>query len=557
VIAPLGLALIQPLLARQDMPPVVRLDPGFELAGHRLVDADGDGRAELIVVGREGNVKTLRPLPREGEASIAGELVLPEPRRTLLDLATFAGSGYLVAQTPSGTLAYRIESAGRVAARGATWIPRARFGLRLEAPTFTGIVRDVNRDGVDDVVVPSLAGVELWLGSLPADGGDPTFRKAATVTVEVVRWGAHDAEYLSDSLEGSFAIPDVDTRDVNGDGRPDLVVSSEQRRAFHLQRADGAFPLEADVEVDLAIFRDTTEAASIQLGGTLTVGDKASYSSRDLDGDEIPDYVIGHRRKVWVFRGTKAGPQFTQPSAILKTAEDVTALLVHPLDEDARADLLLVKVQIPTLATLLRGLFGEWDVRVRALGYRNLGEGKFETSPSLSNELSIRLPGIVGLVKNPERILERFEDVGKRFRTHARGDLDGNAAEDVLLVTEDRKALEVWFQSASEVDDERTGQRRIREILFDDRQSVWDMERVFAAFGSFAQQRVARLTGGRRADRLVPLRDPEGTRIVELDCADFDGDGADEVVVAYADLGEARSGWFEVLRLRAGEPEKK
>ena len=42
----------------------------------------------------------------------------------------------------------------------------------------------------------------------------------------------------------------------------------------------------------------------------------------DLNDDQIPDTVIFHRRKLWFFHGTKNGPQFSEPSAIIKSAED-------------------------------------------------------------------------------------------------------------------------------------------------------------------------------------------------------------------------------------------
>lgn len=560
-------------LAPQESPKAAVADPGFELAVHQVADLDRDGRAEILCVGRDGRVRTLRPLA--GAAAVpAGDLTLPDPKRTLLDFTELGGRAFLVAQTPKGTIAYPLLEGGRVSSEGTTWIPRARFTMRLEAPAFARIVGDVNRDGTPDVVVPTWNGVELWLGSAPegdgagkdggADGGaaergqaPPSFRKTATVAVDVLRWGSHQAELLSDSLEGSFAIPALETRDVNGDGRPDLIVEHEKRRAFHLQRADGAFPLEPDVDLDLGIFRDTIPSAPMQLGGTLTIGDEATYSSSDLDGDGIPDYVIGHRRKVWVFRGTQEGPQFKEPSAILKTAEDITALLVAQLDADERPDLLLVKVQIPTLATLLRGLFGEWDVRIRALAYRNVGEGRFETSPSLSNELLARLPGIVGLIKNPESILERFEDLEKRFRSSVRGDVDGNGGEDVLLVTVEQTALEVWLEAPGASEDEPSGSRTMREILFEDENRVWDVDRLVSALGSFAQRRVALLTGGRPPDRTLPLEDPERAEIVEIQCADFDGDGADEVVIAYKRRGDPRSGWFAAIQLDEKDGTKK
>jgi hypothetical protein len=528
-------------------PRTLTLDPGFELAGHHVSDLDGDGRAEFVVLARDGRVRSFRPLSSEPERAL-GELVLATPERVLLALARFGDAAYLVAETPEGTLAYPLDEEGVVGASGATWIARARLGLRLGAPTFAEIVQDVNRDGVNDVLVPTLAGVELWQGRLEPGSAAPSFRKAATVAVAVERSATHEFRALSDGLASSIVVPGLDRADVNGDGREDLLVAQGERRAWHLQRADASFPLEPDVVLDLSIFRDTTPAAETRFGGTLA-GDEASFASRDLDGDSVPDYVIAHRRKVWVFRGGPGGPQFTEPSAILKTAEDVTALVVLRLDEDALADLLLVKVQVPTLATLLRGLFGEWDVHVRALGYANTGAGKFETSPSLSNDLALRLPGIVGLVKNPERLVQRFEELEKRFRAGARGDVDGDGAEDLLLVTPDGKALELWRGRPGDPPPDRRDEGALRGLLFGERDAVWDLERLLALLGDIAERQVALATEARPADASVALRDPARSAAYAVECADLDGDGASEVVVSYRDVAQPRSGRFDVLVL--------
>ncbi|MBM3991481.1 MAG: VCBS repeat-containing protein [Planctomycetes bacterium] len=520
------------------------LEPNLELACHRVIDLDRDGLCEIVAIGRDGRVRTLHP---HAPGRSVGSLALAAPVRSLLAFATYAETTYLVSLSPAGTSAYPVLEGGEISAQAQVWIPRARFALRIESPSLAPIAQDVNLDGLDDIVVPTLNGVELWLASLGTEQRVPAFRKLATLSVEVSRWGSHDAEYLSDSLESSFSIPGLLTRDVNGDGRPDLLVEQGSTRAFHLQREDGSFPLEADVAVDLSIFKDTTEASGFALGGTLSAGDKATCSSRDLDGDAIPDYVIGHRRKVWVFRGTKEGPQFKQPSAILKTAEDITALVVHPLDADALPDLLLVKVQIPTLATLLRGLFGEWDVQMRVLAYSNVGEGRFEGTPSLSNELAVRLPGIIGLAKNPEKVLERFTDVEKEFRASAHGDVDGDGREDVVLITQDKRRVEAWLSREGDGEAERGGQRKLRKLLFDEQNAVWDLDRMATALGDFVQQRAALLTGGRGADRSALLRDPDSVELVSMECAQLGAAGGEEIVLAYQRKGEPHSGWFEVL----------
>lgn len=531
------------------------VDPPFEAVGHRCMDGGGGRSGALLVFGRHGEIAVWTPPAAEGaesdesrgKLSIAAKL--PHPERTLVDLARYGDQRFVVVAAPDGVSAYEVDSAGALSAEPKAWIPRARFSLRVLAPQLTGMVQDVNRDGAPDIVLPAPQTCELWLARIGAESGAPTFRKAATVAVETSRWGSRDGEFLSDELESSFAIPNLDTRDVNGDGRPDLLVQQDQRRAFHLQREDGSFSAAPDVQVDLSIFRDTTQKGSFQLGGVLNANDEASWSSRDLDGDGVPDYVIGHRRKVWVFRGGAQGPQFTEPSAILKTAEDITVLSVIELDADDAPDLLLVKVQIPTLATLLRGLFGEWDVRVGALGYRNKGSATFETSPKWSNELTVRLPGIVGLAKNPEKVLDRFTQLDKSFRLSVRGDLDGDGALDVLLASEDGTRLDAWVGVPTSEADAR-GERKLREILFDDRNTTWDIDRVVAALGNLAQRQVATLTGGRTPSWSVELREKGALELAVMNCCDFDGDGRDEIVVGYRRAANQRMAVLEVLRRR-------
>lgn len=545
----LGWPLVASLQAAGGELKRVSYEPPFEVGAHRVLEAEQGERGALIVVGVRGEVRSWRPWVTVAADAPPHDLLLPLPERTLVDTARFGATRFLVSASPGGVQAYPIDAGGSLAAAPQTWIARAKFTLRVGSPQLTGFMQDVNRDGLPDVVLPTPQACELWLASPGADGAPPQFRKAATVAVTVSRWGSREGEFLSDQLESSFAIPGLDTRDVNGDGRPDLLVEQEQRRAFHLQREDGSFPAAPDEQVDLSIFRDTTEAGSLQLGGVLTAGDGATWSSRDLDGDGIPDYVIGHRRKVWVFRGSKQGPQFKEPSAILKTAEDITVLSVIELDDDPQPDLLLVKIQVPTLSTLLRGLFGEWDVRIGALGYRNQGNATFETSPKWSNELVLRLPGIVGLLQNPEKIFERFTSLEKRFRSFARGDVNADGALDVLLASEDGAKLECWLGAANVRLDVR-GERKVREILFDDKNTTWDLDRVVAAFGGLAQRQVALLTGERSADWAADLRSTAEYKLGALECSDLDGDARSEVLLGYSRVEAQRRIVFELLERR-------
>jgi hypothetical protein len=235
---------------------------------------------------------------------------------------------------------------------------------------------------------------------------------------------------------------------------------------------------------------------------------------------------------VWVFLASTEGPQFEQPSSVLRSAEDVTTLTVLDLDDDDLPDLLLVKVQVPTVATLIRGLIGEWDVKIISAGYRNEGDGSFKTQADWRSEVVLRLPSIVSILRDPSSILSRFEEVESRFRISRWAQLDGDGSEDLVLISEDRSRVEVWRG--------RGGQRArldaegiLKRVLFEEEDNVYDLDRAVMWLGSLADRHVALQTEGHAPDAGIALRDPDVAQLASLRVGDFDGDGRQEIVVGY------------------------
>ncbi len=545
----LVLALVlAPVPAQGALKVAFTFEPGFDVAAEKILDLDRDGRDELLLLGVRGEVRVFSP----ATGKLQGDLDLPEPTRSLVSLASLDGGRQtsLVVLSARGATVYA-QKGGVFVGPGQQLLRRGRLLMRVGQPRLSNIIQDVNGDGRPDLVVPGRTFYTLYLNR-PKSATDPspTFVHSSRLELRISASANTRATRLSDVLSSSFKVPDLRTQDVNGDGRQDIIAEAPGHRMFHMQREDGRFPERPDVNLDLSLFRDTTPKAGIELGQTLSL-DQALYHSRDLDADGIPDYVIVHRRKIWVFHGSKAGPQFTKPSAILKLAEDVTFLWLMQLDHDAYPDLLIFKVGVPTLGTLFRGLLFEWDVSIESLGYANVEGRTFRKTPSWKSETTLRLPSILDVMSDPESIVDKFKEVGRKFRHTVEADLDGDAKVDVLMQTEDHKALQFWLLPTAEGRGPDAGEQQIRGILFEDKDRLWTIPRLLSALQSFAEKHTVRLTRGRDATGTFELRNPDEYRLDFAASADLDGDGRQEIVLHYLSLSETspRRSTFDILRL--------
>jgi hypothetical protein len=553
------------------------VQPALRVAAQALVRrAGGD---ILLLVSPEGDVRSLgsaltsgtAPAPEVLSPELRGSLRLPDPARSLLALGCYAfeprASGEDLAPdprqrcdvlflcSPAGLEAFALEADGSISATGRRLARRASFGLRVGTPRFAPLLDDVNADGLSDFLVPSPKHVALWL-QRGEPGQEPVFELAGEVAVEVGEGAGFDGEDLTDRLSLAFTIPGIETEDVNGDKRPDLLVAQGQRRGFHLQRDDGSYPKEPDIELDLSIFRDPEFGDfELQPGGSLTLGENASMTRSDLDADGIPDHVISQGKKLWVFRGTTAGPQFTQPSTVLKSAEAITGVLTPNLDEDKLRDMLLMRVEVPTIPTLMLGLFSSWDISVRASGYRNLGAARFETKPFRSTELKLRLPPILELVRDPYSLVERFRRAGSQFRERTGGDFDGDGNPDILLLSPERDRAELYLGRGPEAghftldDFEAT----LRRELFETDRQVWDIDRLLGFLGGLAAEQERRLTEGQEPKANYPLDAkalglPKASTLIEVISLDLDGDGRDSAIAVWALGGDSQQRGYQLLR---------
>jgi hypothetical protein len=528
--------------------PLARVSPPYEVATYRLQDLNGDQSDELLVVGKQGQIQTwtgtsLRP--------VRDLWRLPSPSRTLLSLDALLGRDgptCLIALAPDGLWAYPATRDGAIDPNGVLIDRRMRCQFRADKPLFSPFLQDIDQDGRLDVIVPILDYCEIWMnqGTLdPNRPALPTFTRIGRFPIQMDHSRRTDLQNTSGQLSERFAIPSLLLKDINGDGHRDLIVRHDPHIDYYLLDAQGKIPEAPAVSLDLSLFQDTTpRSEGIPFGETLRLSKDPQLTECDLDHDGIPDYVIFHGRKLWFFLGTSKGPQFTSPSSILKIADDITVFAPCPLDEDDYPDLLMVRLQVPTLSRLLGALFSDWDIQIESTGYQSKQGRSFELSSSWQGNIYVRLPSILSLISNPDS-LASFQ-LDRTYGPAVHGDFNGDGVPDVGMLNTTNDQFECWLGAAGDPNTTRPGgidnldtmdnkqlSSLLRKLLFAKTDNVWDLDRIKTSLNALINKHVFAVTGGKAPDRrLGPFKnaiDPE------IRSVDIDHDKRNEVLVVYSD----------------------
>ncbi len=525
-----------------------QLDPKMPIVGEALADTDGDGRAELVLVAPDGRLHRYGlGGPAASGLQARGTLQLGDPSHSLLafaDLLPAPGVELIVADG-SGTTWLSWPAADGTTQAPHPLVRRARCTLRTDHPQLRPFIQDLDRDGRLDLLLPTLQGVLPFVQEAPAADGTPQFRALPLLPVPISTDSEPGGPGFDAECQGSITIPQIETVDLNGDHRPDLVTRDGQHRAFHLQGSEGGF--QPPIEVDLDQFQDSTPKAAVAPGSTIVLGDRQLLQRGDIDGDGIPDFVIAHRRKIWTFLSSKAGPQFTK-ARTQAVADDTSGMLLVDLDEDHRADLLTFQVQVPSIGALILGMVQSIDIDIRAVGYRSEAGG-FAGTPAWRRTLTLRIPSLLSILNRQEELVQRFTDILGKVRLSARGAFTAVGSHEIALVRADGKTLDCFAAADTQQDLASAGGRRLlRQLLFEDPNPVFDLERVFGILSGLLDQQQDNLLEGKPSITAVPLRDAAAWRPTRLLVAELDGNPGQEVVIVYTAVADESQRAYDVVQ---------
>jgi hypothetical protein len=521
------------------------------ITAQRLADTNGDGRQELILIQTSptsGDAKLLRLAldSATSDLGINGQINIADPTHTLVciaDMLPRAGDEIIIAN-PRRTVCVPWTIDGKSDDETIVLARRARFTIRVDQPQLSPFVIDLNQDGLLDLMLPSLRGVQPYFQESQGESGAPAFRRMDPITVPVSTSVDTSGSGLDQEWKGSIRIPQIDTEDVNGDQRPDLLTKSGSKRSFHLQRADGTF--DEPIQIDITQFVDSTPKAVLDLGTTAVLSDAQLMQSGDINADGIPDYVIAHRRKIWTFLGNSSGPQFKK-ARTQAVADDVTAMLVIDLDADDRADLLTFRVQLPSVATLLLGLLQSIDIDVRAVAYPSEQSG-FARKPKWRRTITVRVPPLLSLLSRQAELVERITSLVSKARISASGNFTSPGQRDLALVREDTTAIDLFpnVQSAPKMDT-REGSQMMRRLLFENENTVFDLERVFGLISGLLDQLSNSNVGNQKPSSTISLRDNKTWQLIDLSVGELNGSECDEILATYRAIADPTHHVFDVL----------
>jgi hypothetical protein len=284
------------------------------------------------------------------------------------------------------------------------------------------------------------------------------------------------------------------------------------------------FPAKPSYQLDLGLFRG--EGGGSEPAKALGTPDVKVHEA-DIDADGVQDYLIGSGPFLRVYFGAKEGADFSRPRVMLKMSSELQGVGSFDVDGDQLLDLVAIKFDMPSIPRLVAAYFLSMTLDFEVLGYRNEGGRRFARRPTSRNTISLSVPPLKDVIGNFDALADRFIDAAVRRRRFAAGDADGDGREDAVFLDEDH-TIRIFL---SRGEDRRPGEVKLGRILFDAKKSEWELQELldFVAGASHAAARSA--LGGRKPDEEVPLGPRYDARALEIEVRDLDGDRKGEIVV--------------------------
>ena len=307
--------------------------------------------------------------------------------------------------------------------------------------------RDINGDGLEDLVIPGAGSLSLYIASDRKDFNSPI----TVATNNRIRTSLQTND-LERQVGQGVRIPLIEIRDVNNDGSNDLISRTEEKLDVFIANELNTQPFKTspsysvditEIEERLGEF-DIDNLDFSNLTGVLALTHEELLE--DVNGDHIDDLVLREGGKVSLFRGTTSGMDFKEPTQVLRSGGNVLSTFLYDEDGDGLKDLWLWRVEPVSVGDIFLWLALSGSIAVEAFIYPNEGE-KFSRRPSRKLTINMRFPSVI-------RLATSFQDLARDARESQTeesipskiGNLDGKLEEQDVLVLQ-RNQVQIFLNT--------------------------------------------------------------------------------------------------------------
>jgi len=516
---------------------------------------DGDERADLLIA--DDAALHLRLQREDGTYAEPISLRVEDTfGGALFDLIDRDGDGIseiaLLHRTGVDVFAYSEEKRAFVPS-GAPLIEKQR-GVRFLHLAQQDFVSDLDGDGDEDLVYPVDGAVYIYLnqdGKLERRGEIETGRTAVAA--------ATSERGLGGIARTRLQLPRLEVRpNPSTESRVEIRLADGR----YVRAQDGATALTGEYVVE-KLADDPLARFKERHGIELKENETFQAILRDVDADGLNDYTLVYKNRIWVYRAKQDGFDFdAPPDQLLKvSAADRISVLLLPLDDDDRPDMILFKYRIPSVARLVAALALGLRAEIEVLGYKNDQDPVFSRSPKERATLVLRIPPLLRLLGQLDEVVERFRDILRPMQGLTRGDFDGDGRADVLRLASDR--LEVYVTQSGDplpIDlaaargreflDRYDGAKLVKRVLFENRRREVTIPAAMALAGEVVEALQKSIVGEREPAYTIPIEARLAETVDQVLAQDIDGDGRDDILL-FVDPDKEESG------AEGGEPKER
>lgn len=246
----------------------------------------------------------------------------------------------------------------------------------------------------------------------------------------------------------------------------------------------------------------------------------------DVDGDGIDDLLLREGGKVSLFGGTADGMDLEHPRQVLRSGGNVLSTFLYDENEDGLKDLWLWRVEQISVGDVFLWLALSGSIAIEAFVYPNDGE-RFSRRPTRKLSIELKFPSALRLYNTVRDIASEIEDgQSSEVNFSSPATLGGDMISDDLLVLVGNQ-VQIFLDSIEPVNDpesflsvvDYSRQRDDYEI------DIGEVLESISVNGNLASKR----TAGRTADLVIDL---VGEIVVgDILPAQLNGDGIDDVFV--------------------------